>query len=197
MLFLNLLNTSWIGFARPIYLSFSKPRFRIFERSWGNRQYLKPIWRTKLSSSPIFQKLKVFHSKRNLLQSVLRASSEGDHDPMKQCTGHMTPTAGPLSATTSCAFCENPLWSETDNINFYSSSCSFFIVISPLWSIDQTVCLEGGGGPLHWNPPNRLCPGINPQSINIKHRAIVSIANLCHITYFGQIFDDIEELPRQ
>ena len=77
---------------------------------------------------------------------MLRASSEGDHDPMKQCTGHMTPTAGPLSATTSCAFCENPLLSETDNIKMYSSSCSFFIVISPLWSIDQTVCLEGGEG---------------------------------------------------
>ena len=28
----------------------------------------------------------------------------------------------------------------------YSSSCSFFIVISPLWSIDQTVHEEGGEG---------------------------------------------------
>ena len=28
----------------------------------------------------------------------------------------------------------------------YSSSCSFFIVISPLWSIDQTVYEEGGEG---------------------------------------------------
>ena len=77
---------------------------------------------------------------------MLRASSEGDHDPMKQCTGHMTPTAGPLSTTTSCAFCENPLLSETDNIKMYSSSCSFFIVISPSGLLTKLYAWREGEG---------------------------------------------------